>query len=165
MEYTKVNLENSSKENTALLNVSEVTIHYSSKVKASDRKSITCSRDAAEVFRISWDINTMEHVETMKLILLNRANKVLGISTLSTGGTSGCLVDVKVIFQYALKTNASSIIMCHNHPSGNIKPSHQDLQISKKVKEAGNLLDISLLDHLILTPYDEHYSMADEGDL
>jgi len=96
-------------------------------------------------------------------MLLNRANKVLGISTISNGSLSGTLVDIRIIMQYALKANAHSIIVSHNHPSGNCKPSENDLSITQKIKEAGKILDISLLDHLILTPDDTYSSFADEG--
>ena len=72
---------------------------------------------------------------------------------------------MKVVFQYALKANASSIILAHNHPSGNLQASQADIKISKKVKEAGEILDIRLLDHIILTAYDGYSSMADEGIL
>ena len=101
----------------------------------------------------------------MKIILLNRASRVLGIADLSTGGTNGCLLDLKIVFQYAIKANASSIILAHNHPSGNLKPSDADLIITRKVNDAARLLDIQLLDHLILSPEDNYYSLSDEGDL
>jgi DNA repair protein RadC len=154
-----------SQENLFLSNVAEVKISYSTHVKASERRSIAGSRDANEILILFWDKNTIEHVESMKIILLNRANKVLGIASLSTGGTSSCIVDVKTVFQYAIKANASSIILAHNHPSGNLKPSDQDLAITQKIKDAAKLLDISLLDHLIITACDGYYSMTDEGVL
>jgi len=151
-------------KNLFLSNVSEVQLTYITKVKATDRPQITRSNDAAEILRNSWD-HTMEHTETVQLIMLNRANRVLGITTLSKGGTAGCVIDVKVVFQYALKANASGIILAHNHPSGNLQASQADINISKKVKEAGQVLDIKLLDHIILTPYDGYTSMADQGIL
>ena len=99
-------------------------------------------------------------------LLLNRANKVLGISTISEGGLSGTVTDVRLIYQYAIKANASGIIIAHNHPSGNINPSESDQKITNKIKDAGNLLDIQLLDHIILTAEIEIYrSFADEGQL
>ena len=102
----------------------------------------------------------------LKCCLLNRANKVLGITTISEGGLSGTVTDVRLIYQYAIKGNASGIIIAHNHPSGNINPSESDQKITNKIKEAGNLLDIQLLDHIILTPEREIYrSFADEGQL
>ena len=151
-------------KNLFLFNVAEVQLSYLTKVKASDRPKIACSRQAEEILRNFWD-HSLEHHESMHLILLNRANRVLGVTKLSSGGTSGCIVDVKIIFQYALKANACGIILAHNHPSGNTQPSDNDKRLTQKVKEAGMLLDKSLLDHLILTPYDGYYSMADEGIL
>jgi len=151
-------------KNLFLSHVAEVQLTYNSKVKSSDRPKIMSSRDAEEILRNYWD-HTLEHTETTQLILLNRANRVLGITTLSKGGTTGCVIDVKVIFQYALKANASSIILAHNHPSGNLQASQEDIKISKKVKEAGKLLDIKLLDHIIISAYDGYSSMSDEGIL
>jgi DNA repair protein RadC len=131
-------------------------------VKASDRAQIKCSDDAERLIREFWD-DDMEHVESAKLILLNRANKVLGIANISMGGTTGTVVDSKLIFQYALKTNASGLILVHNHPSGNFRPSPADENITRRVKEAGQLFSIQLLDHLIITPHDGCFSFTDEG--
>jgi DNA repair protein RadC len=102
-------------------------------------------------------------VEEFKLMLLTRSNKVLGIASISKGGLSGTVTDVRIILQYAIKANASGIIICHNHPSGNLQPSESDLAITRKVKDSAVLMDIQLLDHLIITPEGEYYSMADEG--
>jgi DNA repair protein RadC len=95
-------------------------------------------------------------------MLLNRANKVLGIAQISQGGISGTVTDVRIILQYALKANASGIILCHNHPSGNTEPSESDLRITSKLKDAALVNDINLLDHLIITS-EGYYSMADMG--
>ena len=95
---------------------------------------------------------------------MNKANRVLGISKISEGGLSGTVVDPKRIFQVALKANATSIIMAHNHPSGNVQPSEADLKITRKCRDAGALLDIAVLDHIILTA-DHYTSLADEGTL
>ena len=105
----------------------------------------------------------MEHVEQFYILMINRANKVLGYTLIATGGVSATVVDPKVIFQAALKANASSIICAHNHPSGNNKPSDADIKITDKIKAAGQFLDINLLDHVIMTPDDNFYSFADEG--
>jgi DNA repair protein RadC len=148
------------------LHVAEVKLIYVTKVKPSDRPTIKCSRDAQEIFFNSWDQNTIEHKEVFKMLLLNRANKVLGITTISEGGLSGTVTDVRLIYQHAIKANASGIIVAHNHPSGNQNASESDLKITQKIKEAGNLLDIQLLDHLIITPEKDLYkSFADEGHL
>lgn len=98
------------------------------------------------------------------MLFLNRANKVLGYYLISVGGITGTVVDTRSIFQTALKANACSIILAHNHPSGNPLPSDADKLITRKLKEAGEVLDINLLDHLILLP-EGYTSMADEGML
>jgi len=148
------------------LHVAEVSLIYVTKVKPSDRLAVKCSRDAQKIFFDSWNQSTIEHKETFKMLLLNRANKVLGMTTISEGGLSGTVTDVRLIFQYAIKGNASGIIIAHNHPSGNQNPSESDLKITQKIKEAGNLLDIQLLDHIIITPeMDLYRSFADEGQL
>lgn len=140
--------------------VAEVKLSYATKIKASDRPQVTCSKDAYEVFMKHWD-GTIEFLESVYVLLLNRANRVLGITSISNGSTAGCIIDVKMILQYALKTNACSMIIAHNHPSGNLQPSESDINITKKLSEAAKLLDISLLDHLIITPHDGYYSMVD----
>ena len=102
--------------------------------------------------------------ESFYALYLNRANKVLGDHLISLGGVSGTVVDPKCVYQVALKAHASSLIVAHNHPSGNKEPSNADLEITRKLKEAGQLLDINLLDHIILLP-EGYISMADEGML
>ena len=96
--------------------------------------------------------------------LPNRANNVLGSFLVGIGGISGVVVDPKLVFQAALKANASGIILAHNHPSGNRTPSQADIDLTKKVKAAGNFLEIALLDHLIILP-EGYYSLADEGHI
>ena len=146
-----------------LLNqIAEVELIYRSKVKASDRPKITRSNDAYELFMKYWDENKLEFVEQFKVMLLNKANRVLGICEISTGGISGTVADPKLIFMAALKSNASFIVIAHNHPSGNLKPSRQDEELTGKIKEGGKFLDLPLLDHLIVTT-EGYYSFADEG--
>ncbi len=142
--------------------VAEVELIYKSKVKASERPKITSSKDAYNILIQSWDENKIEFVEQFKVLFLNKANKVLGIYEVSTGGISGTVADPRVIFVAALKSNCSGIIICHNHPSGNLKPSRQDEALTEKIKKAGELLDIKLLDHVIVTN-ESYYSFADEG--
>jgi len=103
-------------------NISEVKITYKSRIKASDRIKISGAEDAFQVLFDHWDQDTIEHIEEFKILLLNRANMVLGIASLFKGGVVGTVIDSRVIFQYALKANAAQIILAHNHPSGNIKP-------------------------------------------
>ena len=145
------------------ITVSEVQLIYKNKVKASDRKKITCSSDAYKIFMDNWNPEIIEFVEEFKILLMNRANAVLGILEISKGGISGTVTDVRVVFQAAIKGNASGIICAHNHPSSNVKPSESDNKITQKLKEAGILLDIQLLDHLIISTEGDYYSYADNS--
>ncbi len=142
--------------------VAEVELIYKSKVKASERPKITCSKDAYEIFLKHWDADKLEFVEEFKVILINRANKVLGICSLSIGNVAGTIADPKQVFTAALKANASYVVVCHNHPSGNLKPSHADEVLTHKMREAGRFLDLPLLDHLIIAA-EGYFSFADEG--
>jgi len=146
----------------SLFQVSEIEVSYRPKFKASERPQITCSKDLHNILYENWDMNKIEFVEQFKVILLNRGNKVIGIHEVSTGGMAGTVADPKVIFSVALKCAAASIILSHNHPSGNLKPSQADINLTRKIKDGGSLLDISVLDHMILTA-DGYYSFADEG--
>ena len=141
---------------------SEVELIYKSKVKASQRPQINSSKDAYEVLLKCWDEGKIEFVEQFAILLLNRANKVLGVYKVSSGGVTGTVADPKQIFTAALKANACGLVLSHNHPSGNLKPSRQDEQLTSKIKEAGSFLDIKVLDHIIVTS-EAYYSFADEG--
>ncbi|MBN1185166.1 MAG: JAB domain-containing protein [Bacteroidales bacterium] len=143
--------------------ISEVKLVYRTKVKASDRPQVKTSKDAFELFMEHWDLDSIEHVEEFKLMLLTRSNKVLGIASISRGGINGTVTDVRIILQYAIKSNASGIIVAHNHPSGNLQPSESDLNLTRKIKESGLIMDVQLLDHLIITPEGNYYSFADNG--
>ena len=140
------------------MEVSEITVSYSN--KNTDRIKITGSETAYDVIIKHWDKNIIEFQEEVKLILLNRANIVLGVCNLSKGGVSGCIVDIKIILSISLKCNASGIIIVHNHPSGNMSASKADLSITKRLKEACEIVDLSLLDHLIISK-DDYLSMSD----
>jgi DNA repair protein RadC len=143
-------------------NIAEVQITYSSKIKSADRIKIISSSEAAKAFRTFWP--SFEHVEFAYLLLLNRQNQIIGQHFLAKGGISGTVVDVRMIFQVALKANATSIMMAHNHPSGNLQVSEADRKITRQIKDAGALLDIPILDHIILTE-EGYLSFADEGYL
>ena len=120
---------------------------------------ISSSRDVYELLRRQF--SDLNH-EEFWIVLLNRSNKVLSRYLISKGGQAGTIADPKIIFQTALENHSASIILSHNHPSGNLKPSQADLRLTRKLKDAGDLLDISVLDHLIFT--DSGYlSFADEG--
>lgn len=125
------------------------------------KQQITCSQDGYQILRPI--IADLPH-EEFWVIYLNRSNKILMKESVSSGGVSGTVADVKIIFKKALELLASGIILAHNHPSGNTKPSHTDMTLTKKMLEAGKILDINVLDHLIITG-NGYYSFADEGTL
>ena len=142
-------------------NLAEIQVSYKSKVRYSDMSKIVSSKDADEILRNVWS-DSMELREEFYILLLNRANKVLGYYRISEGGTAGTVVDPKLVFSVALKCHASSIILSHNHPSGNTKPSEADVRLTRNLVDGGKLLEISVLDHLILTS-ENFFSFADEG--
>jgi DNA repair protein RadC len=125
------------------------------------RDKITGSRDAFAIFEST--LGDLPY-EEFWVILLNRANKVIRKCNISEGGISGTVVDPKKIFKTALDHHATSIILGHNHPSGNIQPSEADKKITKKIRDAGMMLDVAVLDHLIIGD-GKYYSFADEGIL
>ncbi len=144
--------------------VSEIELHYRSKIKAKDRYKITRSQDAARLLKLTWDPAKIDFVEQFKVLLLNRAHQVIGMLNVSSGTTASTVVDMKLIFVAGMKCNASGIIIAHNHPSGNLNPSETDKSFTRKVRDAGKLLEIQLLVHIIVTS-EGHYSFADEGAL
>jgi DNA repair protein RadC len=145
-----------------LTKVAEVELVYKSKVKASERPVVQSSTDAANILRILWEDGKMELVEQFKVLFLNRSNKVICIYNVSSGGVTGTVADPKLIFTAALKVNAVSVILSHNHPSGSLKPSRADEELTQKIKGAGAFLDIKVLDHVILSS-ESYFSFADEG--
>ncbi len=174
-----------SKANNSLLNLSDYTISSLMEFKGigqakavtimaalelgrrrqqatkSKKQKITCSRDAANVLSFLQD----KSVEEFWVLMLNRANEVIARRPVSQGGITGTVVDVRIIFKEVLETKkAVSIIVAHNHPSGNLHPSQHDLSITKKIVDAGKLLDINVLDHIIITQTG-YYSFGDEGNL
>lgn len=140
--------------------VSEIQVSYTPNLLVD--MSIKNSKKSFELILNEWEQETLQMQEEVKILLLNKSNKVLGIYSLAKGGLTSCIVDVRIILSIALKTLATGIILFHNHPSGNLKPSKADLDITKKLKNSCDLLDISLLDHLIITK-DNYFSFADEG--
>jgi DNA repair protein RadC len=124
-----------------------------------DVQQIKCSKDVADIFQPL--LSDLSH-EEFWILFLNRSNKVINRMKLSQGGISGTVTDVRMVMKKAIEYLASGIIVCHNHPSGNLNPSESDSKITQKIKEAGNLLDIQLLDHLIISDKD-YYSFADNG--
>jgi len=124
-----------------------------------DAGQIRCSKDAADIFKpLLSDL----HHEEFWILFLNRSNRVIDRMKLSQGGISGTVTDVRIIMKKAVEFLASAIIVCHNHPSGNLNPSDADSKITGKIKEAGSIMDIQLLDHIIISGKD-YYSFADNG--
>lgn len=145
-------------------NLSEIQISYSCTIKKEDRTSIQGSSDAWLALSKIWDHRTMEYKEQFYVLYLNRVNEVIGYHLHSTGGVAGTVVDAKQILGIAVKVNASSIILSHNHPSSNLRPSQADIDITKKIAKGAAFLDVSLLDHIIITKH-SYYSFADDGIL
>ena len=145
--------------------VREIKISYSSQLPpVKERITIRSSTDAYHILRANWDDAIMEWREEFKVIYVHRANHVLGISTYSTGSAIGTMVCTRQILAVALKGNVSGIILSHNHPSGNEQPSKADKDITQKMKQAAGYMEITILDHIIMTR-DSYYSFADEGVL
>ena len=146
------------------LKIPEIEISVRMKgAKNSELHIVKSSEDIYKVLKLCFNEYKINWVEEVVMACLNKSNKMIGFYRVSSGGISESIVDPKVIFTTALNTPGTcAIILAHNHPSGNLKPSEQDIQITKKIKEGGKLLDIKLLDHLIIT--DEGYlSLTDEN--
>jgi len=122
-------------------------------------EKITGSKDVAELFLPI--LTDLEH-EEFWILFLNRGNKIIDKQMVSKGGLSGTVIDVRLIMKMAIEKLASSIILCHNHPSGNITASNADIQITRKLAETGKIMDIPVLDHVIIG-HKEYLSFTDEG--
>jgi len=131
-------------------NCHEVQIHYKRPV-FNQLQKISSADDSYQLLRKSIDMNRIDHKEFFWVILLTNANHVLGISEIGAGNSRGVVVHIKEVYQLALLMNASAIIVAHNHPSGKLDPSSQDRAMTQKLKKVSELLDITLLDHLIIT--------------
>ena len=145
-----------------LFMVTEVELIYRNKTLAQERPRIKDSRDAYDIFFQTWDLNKIELLEQFRIILLDRKNSCMGVSTVATGGVSSCVVDPKILFGTAIKARASGIIIAHNHPSGNLDFSQNDKSITKQLAQGGKLLEMPILDHLVVCRKG-FSSMADEG--
>ena len=140
----------------------EVELSYKPKIK--NIYKVVSSEDAYKYLLPTYREGTICYKEYFKVLLLNQSNQVLGYTLISEGGITDTSVDVRVILQATLLTNSVAIILAHNHPSGSLKPSQQDIEITKQVKRAAKLMRIEVFDHLILTD-EGYYSFADEGQL
>ena len=135
--------------------VGEVELSYKSTVRK--KRKIATSFDAYGMLLPTFR-------EYFKVVLLNQAQEVLGYTQISEGGITETSADVRIILQAALLTNATAIILAHNHPSGKLRPSRQDIALTEQVKKAAEIMRITVIDHIILTD-DSYYSFADEGQL
>ena len=124
---------------------------------------ITNSKDSADFFRELWD-DSIGIYESFFCIYLNNANNTIGWYKVSQGGITGTVADPRLIIKKALDVLATGIVMCHNHPSGQLRPSEIDLQLTEKIKQVGKFLDIHVLDHIILTE-ESYYSFSDNGNI
>ena len=148
--------------NEQLLFASEIQIKYEPRVQPINQPRIQSSEDAYLQCLYFFSLENLNIKEEAVVLFLNRSNRVLGGYKVSSGGITGTIVDVRLILSIALKCLASGIIIAHNHPSGELIPSRTDKELTQKLKEAAKLMDISLLDHLIIT-CEAYYSFADEG--
>ena len=148
--------------NLNIMDVAEIKVSYSN--TNTNRVQVTNSQIIFEVILKHWNLDIIEFQEEVKVMLLNRANIILGIYEMSKGGISGTVVDIRIILGVALKCNSSSIVIVHNHPSGKLVASEADKAITRRLKEACTLLEITLLDHLIISR-EGYYSFADSGIL
>lgn len=145
--------------------VNEIQVSYKERIPSSFWHKIKSSQDAADLIFQHWDKQTIQVHESFKVVLLNNNNKVKGIYQLSKGGITATTIDIRILFAVILKSLSVAIILTHNHPSGTLKASQADRDITQKIKKAAKLFDIRLLDHLIIVPNGGYYSFADNGIL
>ncbi|MBC73579.1 MAG: DNA repair protein [Muricauda sp.] len=143
--------------------VNEIKVGYKNRIPAEQWPKIENSQEAAILLLDTWDQDTIALFETFKVMVLNNGNRVKAILPLSHGGMTGAIVDVRLLFGIVLKVAGTAIILAHNHPSGTLDPSRADKQLTCKIQKAGQLLDVRILDHIILTPDGKHFSLADNG--
>ena len=146
-----------------LQNIAEVSIVYKNINTMNKKVQIMSSLDINEIMKPVFS-EFVSHHEEFWIILLSYNNRVLGVSKISQGGLAETTIDARIIFQLALKTNSSKICLCHNHPSGNLTPSTQDQELTRTIVQAGKLMNIEVLDHIILSD-GGYYSFADCGIL
>lgn len=142
--------------------VAEIEVRYYPTIPKSERKTIFTSLDSFNALMEIWDKGKISMVEHFYIILMNRANKVIGIEKVSEGGVNGCMADAKKIFHTAINCMVSGIILAHNHPSGNLQPSQSDRDLTRNLIAGGKHLEIVVADHLIVTGEQIYFSFADE---
>jgi len=143
--------------------VNEIKITYQGGIRAEEWKKINGSQSAAKLIYEDWDKGTIGLFECFKVVLMNNGNRVKGIYQISQGGITGTLVDLRILFAVMLKSLSVALIVCHNHPSGTMRASRSDIELTERIKRAAELFDIKLLDHLIIAPDGSYYSFSDNG--
>lgn len=152
----------SRKKRNLLYRVAEVQLSYSNRIPSSKMPVVTSSSEAYRVIMDSWQTESLELFERFRVLLMNTGNRVMGVYEASCGGISGTVVDIRLLMVTALKATATGIIVFHNHPSGNLKPSMEDRKLTQRIHEAASYLDIKLHDHLIVGR-EGFLSFRDEG--
>lgn len=141
--------------------VAEIQISY--KPAISDKPIIKTALDAYTIMRKYFNPDTIAYKEQLVIMYLNSQGRVIGVYGLSEGGTKYAIADIKIVFAIALNTASSSFIIAHNHPSGNLKPSQADIDLTDRLRDAAKLMDMKLLDHLIIPPSENNfYSFSNE---
>lgn len=140
----------------------KISVSFDKKIKKSEFIHITSSEDSYDLFKNIFNADTFDWREEFVILCLNNSNRVVGFYKLSCGGMTSTIVDIRMIFTTALNSLATKIILAHNHPSGKLYPSESDKKITRKIIDAGKLLDIQILDHLIINDED-YFSFAKSG--
>ncbi|WP_129715538.1 JAB domain-containing protein [Pedobacter sp. SYP-B3415] len=148
---------------TSAFTISEIQVSYTPTMNRMEQSSICGSRQAYQLAKGIWSKDKIALQEEFKVLLLNRANDVLGIYHVASDGVASVLADAKLVFGCALKACASAMILFHNHPSGRVLPSAEDQALTSRFVQIGQLLEITVLDHIILCHEEVYYSFADEG--
>ena len=148
-----------------MIDVAEISVSYQPVVGWDTQPRIISSENAYEVLKQFYPLDTIGLVERFCVLYLNQNNQVRGVYELSRGGLTGTVADVRLIIGTALKIMATSIILSHNHPSGNLNPSEPDKQLTEKIRNAARMMEMQLFDHLILSPVDGKYFSFAENNL
>jgi DNA repair protein RadC len=144
-------------------NLGEFNVEYIYHSNLNNRPCIKSSQDAYEIVKLLYDMKKIGLQEQIVVLFLNNNNTVIGSCNLSSGTLTSAIVDIRLILASALKLMATGLIISHNHPSGKMIASEQDKQLTKKLNTALEQCDIKLLDHIIVSPFDEYLSLKDEG--
>jgi DNA repair protein RadC len=143
--------------------ISEITISYKPSRRLTEMPLLNNSTSTHALVRRLFPEDQVTLQEQFIILYLNRSNRIIGCYRHTVGGITGTVADIRLILAVALKCAATGIVLAHNHPSGNVKPSGADVELTKKIKDAAAVMDIRLLDHIIISPWGEYLSFADEG--